>query len=69
MAIVAKALKKPFYVAAESYKFARLFPLNQSDLLQLKSEQMDIKPIGTETVPDNVEVSAMLAHSSSHFTF
>ena len=36
MAIVAKAWKKPFYVAAESYKFARLFPLNQSDLPELK---------------------------------
>ena len=31
-AIAAKELGKPFYVAAESYKFARLFPLNQSDL-------------------------------------
>eukprot|EP00560_Eucampia_antarctica_P002179 CAMPEP_0197840638 /NCGR_PEP_ID=MMETSP1437-20131217/45720_1 /TAXON_ID=49252 ORGANISM="Eucampia antarctica, Strain CCMP1452" /NCGR_SAMPLE_ID=MMETSP1437 /ASSEMBLY_ACC=CAM_ASM_001096 /LENGTH=394 /DNA_ID=CAMNT_0043450275 /DNA_START=256 /DNA_END=1440 /DNA_ORIENTATION=+ len=31
-AIVARELGKPFYVAAESYKFARLFPLNQSDL-------------------------------------
>lgn len=32
MAIAAKEHKKPFYVAAESFKFARLFPLNQSDL-------------------------------------
>lgn len=32
MAITAKEHKKPFYVAAESFKFARLFPLNQSDL-------------------------------------
>lgn len=29
---MAKAFGKPFYVAAESYKFARLFPLNQRDL-------------------------------------
>jgi translation initiation factor eIF-2B subunit alpha len=29
IALVAKALNKPFYVAAESYKFARLYPLNQ----------------------------------------
>ena len=28
----ASSAKKPFYVAAESYKMARLFPLNQSDL-------------------------------------
>ena len=31
IAIVAKALKKPFYVAVESYKFARMYPLNQRD--------------------------------------
>lgn len=31
-AICAKALKKPFYVAAENFKFSRLFPLNQNDL-------------------------------------
>ncbi len=29
MAIVAKAMKKPFYVAVESYKFARMYPLTQ----------------------------------------
>jgi len=32
LAIVAKTLNKPFYVAAESFKFTRLFPLSQSDL-------------------------------------
>jgi len=35
MAIAAKELGKSFYVAAESYKFARLFPLNQSDLPEM----------------------------------
>lgn len=33
-AIVAQALKTPFYVAAESYKFARLFPLQQRDVVE-----------------------------------
>lgn len=32
LAACAKAHGKPFYVASESYKFARLFPLNQRDL-------------------------------------
>jgi len=32
MAIVAHACKKPFYIASESTKFARLFPLSQNDL-------------------------------------
>ena len=29
---MAKTLNKPFYVVAESYKFARMYPLNQTDL-------------------------------------
>ncbi|CAH0478082.1 unnamed protein product [Peronospora belbahrii] len=33
-AVIAQALKKQFYVAAESYKFARLYPLTQRDLPQ-----------------------------------
>lgn len=32
MAICARAVNKPFYVVAESYKFIRLYPLNQSDV-------------------------------------
>jgi len=32
MAISAKAMNKPFYVVAESFKFARLYPLNQQDV-------------------------------------
>ncbi|KAJ1985566.1 translation initiation factor eIF-2B subunit alpha [Dimargaris cristalligena] len=32
ISIVAKAARKPFYAVAESYKFVRLFPLNQFDL-------------------------------------
>lgn len=29
---MAKTLNKPFYVVAESFKFVRMFPLNQDDL-------------------------------------
>ena len=32
IALCAKALAKPVYCAAESYKFARLFPLSQRDI-------------------------------------
>ncbi len=32
---MAHALTKPFYVAVESYKFARMYPLTQKDTLQL----------------------------------
>ncbi|KAK2489644.1 hypothetical protein MC885_017466 [Smutsia gigantea] len=42
MAVCAKAQNKPFYVVAESFKFVRLFPLNQQDYKAdtLKSAQM-----------------------------
>lgn len=32
ISIIAHEFKKPFYVAAESFKFMRLYPLNQRDL-------------------------------------
>ncbi|XP_062574707.1 translation initiation factor eIF-2B subunit alpha-like [Saccostrea cucullata] len=32
MGLTAKTMNKPFYVVAESFKFARLYPLNQQDL-------------------------------------
>ena len=32
IAIVTKAANKPFYVVAESFKFVRLYPLNQQDV-------------------------------------
>lgn len=38
-ALCAKALKKPFYVVAESFKFSRLFPLNQNDLPDYAKEK------------------------------
>jgi translation initiation factor eIF-2B subunit alpha len=34
LALVAKACKTPLYVATESFKFARLYPLSQNDLPQ-----------------------------------
>lgn len=39
LATCAKAAGKPVYVAAESYKFARLFPLKQSDLPPYRKEE------------------------------
>lgn len=32
IAVMAKALNKPFYVVAESFKFLRLYPLKQDDI-------------------------------------
>lgn len=38
IALCAKAFNKPFYVAAESYKFIRQFPLYQSDIPQPQTQ-------------------------------
>jgi translation initiation factor eIF-2B subunit alpha len=57
IAIIAKALNTPVYVAAESYKFARLFPLTQSDLPEAKDEQRKLTPVvGHEEYPEKLEI-------------
>lgn len=60
LAISAKELGKPFYVAAESYKFARLYPLNQSDLPELPSLEplafVDTSNEKTVSLPKEVNV-------------
>eukprot|EP00611_Tribonema_gayanum_P023824 TRINITY_DN5094_c0_g3_i4.p1 TRINITY_DN5094_c0_g3~~TRINITY_DN5094_c0_g3_i4.p1 ORF type:complete len:341 (+),score=131.75 TRINITY_DN5094_c0_g3_i4:58-1023(+) len=55
MAVVAKALHKPFYVAAESYKFARLYPLNQRDLPEGRTPMIRLDPVGGEPAPPGVD--------------
>jgi len=39
ISIVAKALGKPFYVACQSYKFTRIYPLNQTEIPNNISEE------------------------------
>ena len=48
LAICAKEHGTPFYVAAESYKFARLYPLHQRDLP---------KNVGDTGIPSHIELS------------
>ena len=38
VSVLAKDAKKPYYVAAESYKFCRLYPLSPTDLPKAESE-------------------------------
>jgi len=40
MAVLARDANKPFYVAVESYKFVRDFPLNQADIHTALSKTM-----------------------------
>ncbi|CAI9766055.1 unnamed protein product [Fraxinus pennsylvanica] len=50
-ALVAKSMNKPVYVAAESYKFARLYPLDQKDMVPA------LRPIDFGVpIPSKVEV-------------
>lgn len=52
LAICAQQHKKPFYVAAESYKFARLYPLSQTDLPDM-GRSMDCFSLSKEVTVDN----------------
>ncbi|KAM3259284.1 hypothetical protein ACQJBY_050836 [Aegilops geniculata] len=55
VALVARAMSKPVYVAAESYKFARLYPLGQKDIEQGGGRAVDF---GDVPVPAGVDVEA-----------
>ena len=62
LACCAQASRKPFYVAAESYKFARLYPLRQSDLPDSSSIPFDFcdttKKAEKMELNDNIEVES-----------
>ncbi|GMH41670.1 hypothetical protein BSKO_09580 [Bryopsis sp. KO-2023] len=49
VALCAKALNKPFYVATESYKFSRLYPLNQYDVPKQETP-VDFGPLYPEGI-------------------
>ena len=49
IAMVAKACNKPVYIAVESYKFARLYPMNQRDLKHICETAADVsKGVGSD---------------------
>lgn len=49
--MVAKTYNKPLYVAAESYKFARLYPLTQADL-ETNIDNDSARPLPPPYAPD-----------------
>lgn len=49
IAMVSKTFGRPFYVAVESYKFARMYPLSQKDVFDLCGEA----PLDFITPSDN----------------
>ncbi|CAK9268401.1 unnamed protein product [Sphagnum jensenii] len=52
-ALVARTMNKPVYVAAESYKFARLFPLDQRDMSPSPRHVDFAEPIPPEVTVEN----------------
>jgi translation initiation factor eIF-2B subunit alpha len=59
VAIVAKSYNKPLYVASESYKFARIFPLDQADLswpgaAKVSDEACDEAKVWTYSTTDSM---------------
>lgn len=65
IAVVAKALKKPFYVAVESYKFARMYPLNQKDAAEM-CRRNPISSPGHVNIDRDSEEDDELSWSSRH---
>jgi len=68
IAIIAKAHKKPFYVAAESYKFLREYPLNQSDIEEIYDRKTETISIKKEKENDNLDDEIEIISSLSDFT-
>ena len=65
IAIVAHAFNKPFYVAAESFKFTRIYPLTQNDLpnfYQTNHEYAD--PALLASIPESCKVSVLFLPSN-----
>ena len=50
--ILAQMFKKPLYVLAESYKFVRVFPLNQRDLPDHCRQQQRLECFGDDVCVD-----------------
>jgi translation initiation factor eIF-2B subunit alpha len=51
VALIAKMTRKPFYVAVESYKFARMYPLSQRDIADLCQGEVGSGKIDFENSP------------------
>jgi translation initiation factor 2B subunit (eIF-2B alpha/beta/delta family) len=59
--LVAKSLSVPFYVAVESYKFSRMYPLSQRDVI-------DLSGIGSATGTATAAATVAVGGSSSAAT-
>lgn len=62
IALVANALRRPFYVAVESYKFSRMYPLSQKDTLAMTRSR---RSTTTTTAAATASSSSSSSSSSS----
>lgn len=67
MALCAREMKKPFYVLAESFKFSRLYPLNQRDLPDDYKYPKNCSPIDIKKAHPMVDYTSP-AHITLLFT-
>ncbi|KAJ2157331.1 translation initiation factor eIF-2B subunit alpha [Coemansia sp. RSA 552] len=65
LAIIARAMKKPFYALAESFKFVRLYPLSQYDLPTYRSDLLSFK----EKPPGEIDWQAELPRSNPELDY
>lgn len=68
VAMVAKAMRKPFYVAVESYKFARMYPLSQRDVADLCDDSDNYMFSNSLSSPTTVPAQVVLQKPSIDFT-
>jgi translation initiation factor eIF-2B subunit alpha len=69
IAIVAHAHKKPFYVAAESFKFVRKFPLNQDDIIETEYDYINPPPYSfIEEAQEESNEGIQVLNPTSDFT-
>ena len=69
--MVAKACNKPVYIAVESYKFARLYPMNQRDLKHIcqSGTTADVsKGVGSDVSKGSVDDVSEYSNMSIDFT-
>lgn len=66
--MVAKALRRPFYVAVESYKFARMYPLTQRDIFDMCDASAGPASSSCAPCSPTVEPSVSYSHSAIDFT-
>lgn len=62
IAVCAKAQNKPFYVVAESFKFVRLFPLNQQDV----PDKFKVREIQLASWQTKIHLRVCESFSSKH---